>query len=586
MKKFIRPINKKGENMKRSNFKFKLLAIIIALVTIGCFQFAASQSQGMDSSDNVPITIFSSAYKHIPGLEKDADKIIITVRNVFKLNDKEMNYHRVLIDVIDENGDAEGDFLIVHFLLKDRYTSEISKITLDKNYEVLWIENDYKPVQGESSNDRLATTSCNCPDTSVDIVLSTCCDYIPTALAGINYSYDAAVSAGYNTVKLLGSQENTSDIKDWLCCPKLIYWGRIGHGCSSGIYLDDGLLSYTYFNGLPAGALEGKSLYFNSCQVFNDPLKSSILNKDAFKFVGGICNLWIGPSEEVFKCWNDKNFYQVPPSPHTSDEMCYWSAECESSTGYPDPGCHGCGGPGLIFPVPFNQRPYNFVGGYYGTDWGNTIPPVQAFLDNIGGPCVYVVGGPFAANVAHWDTYNNYDPSWNWGIDWYEFVYSCEHGGPWQFWVNDGVVDLFNVGDPVIDPYIENDGGWGDYFTNWVCLYSCYVVCSPIEKPYQWWYPWVFDDDDIFSSNDRLHIVNGFHTPAWIYPAVNVSTQYAIRLKYGGRILYEWFDCITAFGGSDPYDKACSVFFSECRYDTLCSHTEGAGNSLTIKYMD
>lgn len=222
---------------------------------------------------------------------------------------------------------------------------------------------------------------------------------------------------------------------------------------------------------------------------------------------------------------------------------------------------------------------YNYVGGYYGTDHGNTIPPVQAFLNNIGGSCVYVVDGPFAANVGHWDTYNNYDPSYNWGIDWYEFVFSCEHGGPWYYLVNDGYVYLDNVGDP------HPDGGWGDYFTNWVVLYSCYVVCSPIEKPNDWWAPWVFDDDDIFSSSDKLHIVNGFHTPAWIAPAVNVSTQYAIRISNGGYILQEWFDCITAYGNPGIYDLACSVFFSECRYDTLCSHTEGVGNSLTIKYM-
>jgi hypothetical protein len=344
--------------MKRSNFSFKLLTIIIAFVTIGCFQLYGSQAQKNVTSLKVPVTIFSSAYKHIPGLEKDAKKIIKTVRKEFNLDDKGMNYHRVQIDVIDEDNDAEGDFLFVYFLLKDRYGSEISKITLMENYEVAWIENDYRPGKDETSTEWLSRDSCDCPDTSVEILLSTCCTSIPTAVAGIDYSYDAAVNAGYNTVKLLGSEENTTDIDKWLCCPNLIYWGRIGHGSSSGIYLDDGILSYTYFNSLPAGALQGKTLYFNSCQVFNDPLKSSILNKDAYKFIGGICNLLIGPSEEVFKCWNDNDFYQVPPPGGEPDEMCYWSTECESSTGYPYPGCHGCGGPGLIFPEPggFNEE--------------------------------------------------------------------------------------------------------------------------------------------------------------------------------------------------------------------------------------
>jgi PKD repeat protein len=379
--------------MKRSHFSFKLLTIITAFVIIGCFQLAASQAQEARSSDTVPVTIFANAYKHIPGLAKYANKIIRTVRNEFKLDNRGMDYHRVAIDVIDENNDAEGDFLFVYFLLKNTYTSEISKIALASNYEVLWIENGYKLKHGETSTEWLDSESCDCPDPGVEIVLSTCCTDIPTAVAGIEYSYDAAVSAGYNTVKLLGSQENTTDIDKWLCCPNLKYWGRIGHGYTGGIVLDDGNLTYSYFDSLPTGALLGKSLYFNSCQVFNDPLKSSILNKDAYKFIGGICNLYIGSSEEVFKCWNDKNFYQVPPPGGEPDEMCYWSVECESSTGYPEPGCHGCGGPGLIFREP---------GGLY--------PPVADFSSN---PTILGAGG----TVYFTDLSTNIPTAWSWTFE-------------------------------------------------------------------------------------------------------------------------------------------------------------------------
>ncbi|UCH98157.1 MAG: hypothetical protein JSV88_15255, partial [Candidatus Aminicenantes bacterium] len=179
--------------MKKSNVSFKLLTIIIAFVTIGCFQLAASQAQAAGSSDKVPITIFANAYKHIPGLEKDANKIIKTVRKEFNLDDRGMNYHRVAIDVIDEDNDAEGDFLFVYFLLKHTYTSEISKITLSGNYEVVRIEYGYKLKPGESSTEWLVREACDCPDPSVEIVLSTCETGIPTAVEGINYSYDAAV---------------------------------------------------------------------------------------------------------------------------------------------------------------------------------------------------------------------------------------------------------------------------------------------------------------------------------------------------------------------------------------------------------
>jgi len=379
--------------MKRSSFSFKLFTILIAFVIIGSFQLNASQSQKRDNSLKVPVTIFGNAYKHIPGLEKHEAKIIQTVRKEFNLDDRSMNYHRAAIDVIDENSDAEGDFLVVYFLQKDRYTTEISKITLSGNYEVLYIENDHKITAGETSTERLISERGTCPDDTVEVVLSTCETGIPTAVDGINYSYTAAVNAGYNTVKLLGSEENTTDIDHWLSCPNLKYWGRIGHGYTGGIVLDDGNLTSGYFDSLPTGALNGITLYFNSCEVFHDPLKSSILNKDAYKFIGGICSLLIGPSEDVFMCWNDNNFYQVPPPGGEPDEMCYWSVECESSTGYPTLGCHGCGGPGLIFREP-----------------GGLAPPEADF---IGDPTSLGAGG----TVFFTDLSTNIPTSWSWTFD-------------------------------------------------------------------------------------------------------------------------------------------------------------------------
>jgi hypothetical protein len=60
--------------------------------------------------------------------------------------------------------------------------------------------------------------------------------------------------------------------------------------------------------------------------------------------------------------------------------------------------------------------PWYWVGGYYGTDAGNTRPPVQAFLTNVApGSCVYTTWGPYAAVRANWDSNNN---QVTYGIDW------------------------------------------------------------------------------------------------------------------------------------------------------------------------
>jgi ELWxxDGT repeat protein len=107
---------------------------------------------------------------------------------------------------------------------------------------------------------------------------------------------------------------------------------------------------YTDFNDMQSDGLANKILYFNSCQVFNDPLKSSILSAGAGKIIGGIRDLIIGPSEDVFKCWNAHNFELYLPENGQTDVLCYWSERCEIIAGYPNNGCHGCGGPVDVFP--------------------------------------------------------------------------------------------------------------------------------------------------------------------------------------------------------------------------------------------
>lgn len=362
-----------------SKTSVKLSIIVLALFVAGLFQPMAAQQE-----KEIPVKMFSSALKHVPGLDKDVKTIITKVKKEFKLyykEEKDRKYHRVALDVIDEDKDSRVDYLFVYFLRNDMYKTEVSRIILGDNYEFLLIEENYKPGEWETSAELEGTYAGECPDNTVEVLLSTCETGIPTAVAAINTSYDEAVSAGYTARKLMGSEENTTAIDNWLTCPNLIYWGRVGHGYTGGVVLDDANYTSTDFNNLEPNALQGKVLYFNSCEVFNDPLKSSILNKGALKFIGGICNLYIGSSEEVFMCWNDKNFYQVPPPVSVSDEMCYWSAECESSTGYPQPGCHGCGGPGSVFPEPAAGSYYTLTVNITGQGSVTLNPPGGVYTD-------------------------------------------------------------------------------------------------------------------------------------------------------------------------------------------------------------
>ncbi len=129
-----------------------------------------------------------------------------------------------------------------------------------------------------------------------------------TAIAAANMAGRIAQEAGYKAVVLTGPAETRQAYKDWLSCNNLIMLGRVGHGSPQGILAYDGVLDYRYFQGLSATALNNKVLYFNSCRVHNYPLQPAIIGAGAQKFIGGIENLIVGPSEEVFK----KNNKSVP----------------------------------------------------------------------------------------------------------------------------------------------------------------------------------------------------------------------------------------------------------------------------------
>ncbi|UCH92896.1 MAG: hypothetical protein JSV88_21745 [Candidatus Aminicenantes bacterium] len=222
-----------------------------------------------------------------------------------------------------------------------------------------------------------------------------------------------------------------------------------------------------------------------------------------------------------------------------------------------------------------------WVGGYYdGADTGNCRPVVEAFLNNINAS---VIEGPFEGRVANFDSDND---NWNSnppGFDWYDFGFVCAHGNQWRFEMVNGMVNLNSAGFGS-----SAAQGWGDDFLEWVVLYSCLVVASPLENPQpNWWSVWKDDPNDVF---DGLHILNGFRTNAWVPPAQTVASQYARKLNNGEYILYAWFDAVTQYGWWWLFgnDRASSVFWDSNRYDTMSSFSPDPPTEtiFVIRYMN
>jgi hypothetical protein len=143
-----------------------------------------------------------------------------------------------------------------------------------------------------------------CPDNSVDVVLSTCETSIPTAVRGIRDAASAARNAGYKVRTLYGSSENVSAVLNWLSCSNLVGFGRIGHGLQNAFMVADGQVTYQHFRSMGSQSLNSKVIFLNSCLTHNNPLEGSIVGAGVQKYIGGDTTLGIGTSEPVFSCWH------------------------------------------------------------------------------------------------------------------------------------------------------------------------------------------------------------------------------------------------------------------------------------------
>ncbi len=167
------------------------------------------------------------------------------------------------------------------------------------------------------------------------VVVGTCCPDIPTAKQAVEYVAALAEAAGFTPKILLGSDATVANYKYYL---KRGVFGFVnaGHGYPGGIILDDGRLRSTWFAGLINRPLSPAVVYFNSCQVHNEPLLPAIMAAGARTYIGGIVNLLIGPSEAVCKCFWKKILIQ-------GNSMGKTLTKCEARNS-PNKGDHGLSG--------------------------------------------------------------------------------------------------------------------------------------------------------------------------------------------------------------------------------------------------
>jgi hypothetical protein len=241
-------------------------------------------------------------------------------------------YHSVNVKV-KRQADGTPHYMVAYMLRKDTYTADVVRVEVNKNYQVQGYQDDYSDTDEEE-----ATEGAEDEGESYEIydfVAATPVPEIASAKACVEAVHALATSAGLKSKLLLGAEASVANYKHYLASG-LKGFVNVGHGNTSLIVLSDGSLNASWFQGVSGLALSPAVIYFNSCQVFNNPLQPAMMAAGARTFIGGIVNLGIGTSEEVCKCfWTKILTLNAAMGPALKD--------CEKAK-YPTVGAHGIAG--------------------------------------------------------------------------------------------------------------------------------------------------------------------------------------------------------------------------------------------------
>jgi hypothetical protein len=362
----------------------------------------------MSDKKDVEIKVFASRKEYATFDSRDEPKVAEVIRDRV-LPQTEAEYFRVDVK-IKRKSDQAPAYLIAYMLRKDIYSAEVVRVDVDSHYEASKITFNYDE-SGDEEDEEAADDEEWEEDIpgeagiveegeyfgeeedeyAVDFVAATPVPEIATAKAAVEKLHELATKAGLKSKMLLGPAATVSNYKHYLTSG-LKGFVNIGHGNPNGIVLHDGSLNASWFQGLSTNALKPGVIYFNSCKVFNDPLKSAVMHGGARTYIGGIVNLLIGPSENVCTCfWGEVLTSET--------RMNVALAQCEKDK-YPQEGAHGIDGDTGSFSVV----KYRLAHAMWTHGHGSQIEhPDRLSLERRYGFFIRLRGKPFTSNWVHFE---------------------------------------------------------------------------------------------------------------------------------------------------------------------------------------
>lgn len=291
-----------------------------------------------EKNQKLAIKVFGSKRGYKTYDYEDEKKVINLVRD--EVVEKPEAYHSVRVK-IKRKVDGSPDSLVVYMLGNKTYTAEVVKVNIEGDYKLKDIEKGYDDsldIDEDEDDNHYGPSKEDYG--GYDFIASTPVPEISSAKQAAEYIHQLANKVGLRSKLLLGPQASVSNYKNYLKSG-LSGFVNIGHGYTGGIVLADGTLTSSWFQGLTNKQLGPAVIYFNSCQVFNNPLQPAVMSGGARTFIGGIVNLLIGPSEKVCKCFWKSSLSK-------GEEMGVALKTCEANN-YPQKGAHGISGDTGIF---------------------------------------------------------------------------------------------------------------------------------------------------------------------------------------------------------------------------------------------
>lgn len=343
----------------------------------------------MSDQKDVEIRVFASRADYKSRDLQDEVRVVEVIRN-HVLPQSEAEYYRVDVKV-KRRSDQTPKYLVAYLLRKDIYKAEVVKVEVGSDFQVGDITYEYADSEDEEDEEEESEGYIRVEEYEnvFDFVVGTPVPDIDSAKKAVEWLCEQFSKAGFKCKMLLGAEATVANYKMYLTSG-IKGFVNVGHGNTNSIVLHDGPLPASWFQGLSGEPLKPGVIYFNSCQVFNDPLKPAVMHAGARTFIGGIVNLLIGSSEEVCKCFWGKALTTTTPM---GDAL----HQCEKEK-YPNEGAHGIAGD----TGPFSLKKMKLAHAMWTHGHSMQIEyPDRLDLEKRMGFYIQVRGKPFTSNWFH-----------------------------------------------------------------------------------------------------------------------------------------------------------------------------------------